>query len=160
MAHWMWDKQLTLISGPWHSIRSGISDRVWRTYYLTYPSSSRVYVPPLTSAYIIWPWAIQQKLNFDMYLLCTCILTWKYLYWWRGWQRSCHTSSITTKAHIGKFINSRAAIDQKTAKLCIVLFTPGLLTALISLSGLCGVVTLYPCSPGSASLYDEAEGDL
>ena len=44
MAQFLWNKQLSLISGPWHSIRSGISGRVLLTYYLTCPG--RVFVPP------------------------------------------------------------------------------------------------------------------
>ena len=40
----IWKKQLSLISGPLHSIGSGISGRVLRTYYLTCPG--RVFVPP------------------------------------------------------------------------------------------------------------------
>ena len=45
MGKLIWNKQLSLISGPWHSIGSGISGRVLRAYYLTCPG--RVFVPPL-----------------------------------------------------------------------------------------------------------------
>ena len=45
MTHSICNKQFTLISGPWYSIESGISDQVLRTYYLTCPG--RVFVPPL-----------------------------------------------------------------------------------------------------------------
>ena len=45
MAQFIWNKQLSLISGPWHSIVWGILGRVLRTYYLTCPG--QVFVPPL-----------------------------------------------------------------------------------------------------------------
>ena len=49
MAQLIWNKQLSLISGPWYSIGLGISGRVLRTQNLTWPG--RVFVPPLgTSA--------------------------------------------------------------------------------------------------------------
>ena len=46
MTQVIWNKQLSLISGPWHSIRSGVSGPVLLAYYLTRPG--RVFVPPLT----------------------------------------------------------------------------------------------------------------
>ena len=45
-----------------------------------------------------------------------------------------------------------------TGVFCFVLFPPSPLTALFN--GLCWGVTLQPCPPESASLCEEAEGDL
>ena len=53
MVQSIWNKHLSLISGPKHSIGSGILGRVLRTYYyLTCPG--RVFVPPLDDLTLIF----------------------------------------------------------------------------------------------------------
>ena len=52
MARLILNRQLSLISGPWHSIGAGVSSPVLSTYYPT--SLNRVFVPSLVSVCCVW----------------------------------------------------------------------------------------------------------
>ena len=62
-AQWIRNKQISFLTGRWHSIGSGIWGRVLRTYYLTFPGPGRMFIIPPNGAFKVKNTYIVLQLN-------------------------------------------------------------------------------------------------